>query len=256
MRSSLLARLLPLVALLLAAASARADNLDRDTLLTDAPAVAEKGTVRITGSGGGQQNADGGSTGGTGTVSGSIQWTPLANVSGDVGAYYQAGNSGPSARVRYQLLKQSDFGVDLSGGVRFKSLSFQRAAPGTADHGEIEFLVAAGRRFGQWDVVLNGAFGAELGGGGGKDIEVKSFAGYRFTDAVRAGIDFRLQAEVGDGEATTAPKVGRDFDLTTGPAVSWMVTKNFQLQALVGAAAPKNTVKTVPVGVLAASIDF
>ena len=50
--------------------------------------------------------------------------------------------------------------------------------------------------------------------------------------------------------------MGRDFDLTTGPAISWLITKTFQLQALAGVAAPKGTNNTVPVGVLSASIDF
>ena len=255
MRPPLLIKLSLFVALVVPVA-ARADGMDRDTLLTDAPAVAEKGTIRLTGSGTGQSKAADGATGTTGAVSGSIQWAPIANLAGDVGAYYQAGDSGPSARVRYQILKQADFGVDLTGGVRFKTYSFQRSVPGTADHGEMEFIVAAGRRIGQFDLVLNGVFGVELGGGGGKDIEVKSFAGYRFTDALRAGIDFRLQTEAGDTENATAVKVGRDFDLTTGPAVSWLITRTFQLQALAGVAAPKRTNNTVPVGVLSASIDF
>ena len=42
------------------------------------------------------------------------------------------------------------------------------------------------------------------------------------------------QSEVGDSENQNAPRVGRDFDLTTGPAASWRVTPSFQLQALVG----------------------
>jgi hypothetical protein len=49
---------------------------------------------------------------------------------------------------------------------------------------------------------------------------------------------------------------GRDYDLTTGPAISWLVMKNLQLQALVGVAQPKKSNITAPVGVLSASIDF
>ncbi len=242
-----------ILALLTSGMAARAGGFDRDTLLTDAPAVAERGTVRVTGGGTGQSKADGGN-GTTGAVTGSIQWAPLEGLAADVGGYYQAGDSGPSARVRYQFLKQAVAGIDLSGGIRFKSYSFQRAAGG-ADHGEVELLVAAGRRFGQWDLVVNGVFGVELGGGAGKDLELKTFGGYRFTDAVRAGVDFRIQVEAGDAEGAVA-NPGRDFDLTTGPAISWLVTKNIQLQALVGAAAPKRQNVTVPVGVLSASIDF
>ena len=124
-----------------------------------------------------------------------------------------------------------------------------------SDQGEVEFLIAAGRRFGKFELALNGVFGVETGGGGGKDVEVKGFAGWRVSEAVRAGIDSRLQSEVSDQQASPTPKVGRDYDLTLGPAVSWMINRTIQVQALVGVAQPK-TDRTSPVGVVSASIDF
>jgi len=129
------------------------------------------------------------------------------------------------------------------------------------DEGEVEFLVAAGRRFGHFELVLNGVFGVDTGAAGGKDIEAKAFGGWRFSESVRAGIDSRLQAEVGDEEqAPLGPgpvtPTGRDYDLTAGPAVSWLVTRTFQLQGLFGVAQPKKTNITAPVGVVSASIDF
>jgi hypothetical protein len=87
-------------------------------------------------------------------------------------------------------------------------------------------------------------------------VEVKGFAGWRVSEAVRAGLDSRLQSEVSDQEGSTAPKVGRDYDLTSGPAVSWMINRTIQVQALVGVAQPKRTDRTSPVGVVSASIDF
>ena len=253
-------RRLALFALAFAAGAARADGLDRDTLLTDSPAVPNAGTVRVTGGATGS-SSDATSTGGnTGTsgISGSVGWTPIANVSGDVGAYTQIGASGGvSARARYQILSQSSAGIDLSAGVRFKTVSWHASsAPRTDSNGEIEMLVAAGRRFGKFELVLNGVFGVETGGGGGKDIEAKGFAGWRFNEAVRAGLDSRLQAEVSDTENTGAAPTGRDYDLTAGPAVSWMVTRTVQVQALLGVAQPKKTDLTTPVGVVSASIDF
>src|ERR1700737_422053 len=115
-----------LVAMLLAFASAAsAEGLDRDTLLTDAPAVPAVGTVRVTGAGVATQNTDNGATPtGSSSFTGSIGWTPIANLHGDVGAYFQVGAQGPAARVRYQLLNQFSHGVDMSGGVRFKSVGF------------------------------------------------------------------------------------------------------------------------------------
>ncbi|HZX64475.1 MAG TPA: hypothetical protein VFE76_03735, partial [Myxococcales bacterium] len=129
-----------------------------------------------------------------------------------------------------------------------------------------EFLVAAGRRFGHFELVANGVFGVETGGENGKDVEGRAFAGWRFSELVRAGLDGRLQAEIED-EETPAPgaplKIGRDYDLTVGPAISWIVArdlgkaaKNLQFQALIGVAQPKGTDLTAATGVLSASIDF
>jgi hypothetical protein len=242
---------------LLAASAASAQGLDRDTLLTDAPAVPAAGTVRVTGSGVATQNSDNGSTpNGSSSFTGTVGWSPVANLHADVGAFFQVGAQGPAARVRYQFLNQVAHGLDLSGGVRFKTVGFH------PDEGEVEFLVAAGRRIGHIELVLNGVFGVETGAAGGKDAEVKAFGGWRFNESVRAGIDSRLQAEIGDEQAPVlvpgagAVSAGRDYDLTAGPAVSWLVTRTFQVQALIGVAQPKKTTTTAPVGVMSASIDF
>jgi hypothetical protein len=239
--------------LLAFASAASAEGLDRDTLLTDAPAVPPVGTVRIAGAGVATEKSDSSSSSFTGTVG----WTPFQNLHGDVGAYFQSGAQGPAARVRYQILNQFAHGLDLAGGVRFKTVGFH------PDQGEVEFLLAAGRRFGRFEVVLNGVFGAETGGQNGKDVEAKAFAGWRFNEAVRAGIDGRLQAEVADEASPVVTPGGppavasvRDYDLTAGPTVAWMVTRTLQVQGLVGVAQPKKTDKTSPVGVIYASIDF
>jgi hypothetical protein len=242
---------LPATLLFAFASAATAQGLDRDTLLTDAPAVPPVGTVRVSGAGVATENADNGATPtGSSSLSGSIGWTPVATLNADVGAYFQVGAQGPAARVRYQFLNQFSHGLDMSGGVRFKSVGFH------PDKGEVEFLLAAGRRFGHIELVLNGVFGVETGGESGKDVEVKAFAGWRFNEALRAGIDNRIQVEVSDEANPVTPKTGREYDLTAGPAVSWMASRTLQFQALVGVAQPKKTDKTSPVGVLSASFDF
>jgi hypothetical protein len=220
-------------------------------LLTDAPAVPPKGTVRISGAGVATEKTDSSSSSFTGTIG----WSPIDNLHADVGAYFQSGQQGPSARVRYQFLNQISHGLDLSTGARFKTVGFH------PDQGELEFLLAAGRRFGHFELVVNGVFGFETGGGNGKDAEGKAFAGWRFNDAVRAGVDFRVQAEVGDEEAVTTPPAPgtpsvRDYDLTVGPTLSWLITPQIQLQALVGLAQPKKTDVTSGIGAVYASFDF
>lgn len=248
-----------------AALPAGAQGIDRDGLLSEAPAVPRKGTVRLSGIGTGTSDEGGvNGTQGQANLAGTVMWVPIENLAGDVGMYWQVGANGPSARVRYQLLSQSITGIDLSAGARFKTVGFH------PDQGEVEFLLLAGRRFGNVELVLNGVFGFETGGESGKDVEAKAFAGYRFSDDLRAGLDGRIQLEVGD-EQSAAPPVGtpaaerrgRDYDLTVGPAISWIVARdlgkafhNLQLQALVGFAQPKKTDTSAAVGVLSASIDF
>ena len=124
-----------LAAMLLAFASAAsAQGLDRDTLLTDAPAVPPVGTVRLAGAGVATEKSDSSSS----SLTGSVGWTPIQNLHGDVGAYFQSGAQGPAARVRYQLLNQFAHGLDLAGGMRFKTVGFH------PDQGEVEFLLRVG----------------------------------------------------------------------------------------------------------------
>jgi hypothetical protein len=243
------------------ALAARAESIDRDSLLSEAPAVPTKGTVRISGITTGTSDQGGvNGTQGQANITGSILWTPVENLAGDVGMYWQVGANGPTARVRYQILSQSRTGLDLSAGARFKTVGFH------PDQGEVELLVLAGRRFGNVELVLNGVFGFETGGKGGKDVEAKAFGGYRFSEDLRAGLDGRIQGEVADEETPppgTPPKTGRDYDMTAGPAVSWIVARklgtllhNLQVQGLVGVAQPKRTNMTAAVGIVSATIDF
>jgi hypothetical protein len=243
------------------ALAARAESIDRDSLLSEAPAVPTKGTVRISGITTGTSDQGGvNATQGQANITGSILWTPVENLAGDVGMYWQVGANGPTARVRYQILSQSRTGLDLSAGARFKTVGFH------PDQGEVELLVLAGRRFGNVELVLNGVFGFETGGKGGKDVEAKAFGGYRFSEDLRAGLDGRIQGEVADEETPppgTPPKTGRDYDMTAGPAVSWIVARklgtllhNLQVQGLVGVAQPKRTNMTAAVGIVSATIDF
>ena len=256
---------LAVIVALAAATSARAQRIDRDSLLSEAPGVPRTGTVRVSGVGTGTSSEGGvDGTQGQANLAGSIMWVPVDNLAADVGMYWQVGANGPSARVRYQILSQSITGIDLSTGVRFKTVGFH------PDQGEVELLLLAGRRFGNIELVLNGVFGFETGGESGKDVEAKAFAGYRFSEDLRAGVDGRIQKAVGEEEAALPPSgtilaiaTGRDYDLTVGPAVSWIIARdlgkvfqNLQVQALAGFAQPKRTVTSAAVGIVSASIDF
>jgi len=230
-------------------------GLDRDTLLTEAPAVPNSGTVRVTGAANGQASgaADSGSTGG---VSGSILWAPIDRVAGDVGIYQQGPDSGPTVRLRIQVLKQADVGLDFAVGARFKEFGFFKKQAAESPNGEFEYLLALGRSFGQFDAMLNGVIGFEAGGPG-SDIEGKAFVGYRILPNVRAGLDGRIQAEYKDEEGTKSPDFANDVNLIAGPAASWLLLRDkLQLQALIGVSKPRGIATVSPGGLLAASFDF
>jgi hypothetical protein len=232
-----------------------AAGLDRDTLLTEAPAVPNAGTVRITGGANGQPSgaADTGTTGG---VSAAILWAPFDRIAGDVGLYLQGPDSGPTVRVRVQILKQRDVGLDLAIGARFKELGFFKKEDGGTPNGEFEYLLALGKSFGRLDAMLDGVIGFEAGGPG-SDLEGKAFVGYRVLQDLRVGADFRLQAEYKDENGYKKPDFANDCDLFTGAAGSLLVMNDkLQLQALLGIAKPKGSPTISPGGLLAVSLDF
>lgn len=208
---------------------ALAAGLDRDGLLTEAPATPSAGNVRVSGGGSGQV-----ASGTSGSVSATVMWTPLEHLAGDVGGYFQSeGTFGPSARVRYQLLNQSSHGIDLAVGTRYKWLGFS-INPNVGGHrGELELLVAGGRKFGPLDVALNGVVGFEVGEDG-KDAELKGMVGYNLWDGLRLGVDTRFQAEFQDPTGVKVPDFTNDVALIGGPSVSWMVTPQVEIQALAG----------------------
>jgi hypothetical protein len=248
-----------LACLLGAAAPVHAEGIDRDPLLAEAPAVPDKGTVRVSGAAYGQ-GSDASNTGG---ITASIQWTPIDRLAGDVGLYLQGqgagvnADNGPQARLRFQLLKQRDAGLDLSLGVRFKKIGFYKSPNDGEPDGEVELLLLGGRRFGPLDLIVNYVYGSEIGGPG-KDMEGKAFVGFSATEALRLGVDGRLQAEYKDENGYKTPH-GADMDFILGPAASLLLMQNkLQLQLLLGASKPKGIEwsSTTVGGLLAASYDL
>jgi hypothetical protein len=236
-----------LLLLLSVAGSAFGAGLDRDGVLTEAPATPEAGTVRVAGAGNSSYVAGGGGVGGG--ISGTVQWSIFHHFAADVGAYYQDGAVGPSVRVRYQFLSQEAQGVDFAAGLRYKSVGLDPA------NGEVEGLLAVGRSFGHLDLILDLVAGHELGGPG-FDVEAKALIGYRIIEQVRVGLDFRGQAEVHDENGWKSPDVGTDMALVGGAAVSWMPMEKLQFQLLAGATKPRGFILAGPVAFLTASWDF
>jgi hypothetical protein len=218
-------------------------GLDRDSLLTEAPATPERGNVRI--SAGGNSSYLGAVSGG---ITGTAMWTPFTHFAADVSGYWQDGDAGPALRVRYQFLSQALHGIDLAAGVRYKSVGFDPR------NGELEVLLAGGHRFGRLGTVLNVVGGTELGGPG-LDVEVKALVDYRLLENLRVGLDARLQAEVHDEEGWKAPGFADDIAVVGGAVLGWFPISALQLQLLVGATHPRG-LTVGPTARLLASFDF
>jgi len=214
---------------LLASPAAFAQMLDLDGLLVEASAVPTQGTVRISGSGGGQTAA--GDSEAVANVAGSVMWVPFRNFGGDVGAYYQGGRSGPSARLRYQLLSQETGPFNLALGARYKSEGF--SGPGS---GEVEALLALGRSWGRLDVALNFVWGWEINDPG-MDAELKVLVAWRFSDNLRLGVEARAQSEIHDEDGWKGPQMLMT-DIRGGPTLVWRIAKPVSVQLLVGVAKP------------------
>ncbi len=232
------------ILLALLATPALADGLDRDALLTEAPATPERGNVRISA---GANASYTGSTTGAG-ISGQAMWTPFTHFAADVSGYWQDGDAGPAVRLRYQLLDQATHGVDLAVGARYKSVGFDPR------NGELEGLVAVGHRFGRLGLVLNTVAGHELGGPG-FDVELKALASYRLIEALSVGLDARAQAEIHDENGWKSPSFADDVAMVGGAMVAWNPITQLQLQLLVGATHPVG-LPFGPTARLLASFDF
>jgi hypothetical protein len=241
--------------MLLAAATLAAPSLagadtfsDRDSLLVDAAAVPQAGTLRLS-AGGGASASTAASSSASANLGAGIQYTLLPGFALGVSGYVDGGQVTPAATARYQFLNQLDHGLNLSALARFKSVGF------TSTGSELEAGVNAGRRFGLFDVLANGVVGKGLGGDSGTDLEGKLSTGVALGQSGRLGLDARLRSEISDSQQSITPPMGRDFDLMAGPTAS-VIIQRVQLQAFAGYSAPRHTVRAGPAALGSVSIDF
>jgi hypothetical protein len=122
----------------------------------------------------------------------------------------------PSAQAKYQFLRQSEHGVNMSAGLRYKQVGFQSNDSG----GEAEAFLAAGKRMGQVLATANLVVGRELKDAG-MDIEGHLGLGYLLTDKLVVGANARFQQELEDEDAVALAHPGRDFEMMGGAMVGY-----------------------------------
>ncbi len=141
-------------------------------------------------------------------------WGPIAIQAGAAWVP-QRSTIGPTAGLRVQALSQERFGIDLSLGAQYKP---EGLTEGNAE-GEIEGLVAVGRRFGRLGLTANLVFGSDFEGGD-RDGEVHLAGMYTFTDRLRAGLDSRVRFDLGSDPANLLASRKATVDVVAGPTAS------------------------------------
>jgi hypothetical protein len=122
----------------------------------------------------------------------------------------------PTIGVRAQPLSQENVGIDLGVGAYYRPEGF------TEGEGEIELVVAVGRRFGRLATFANLVYGQDPEAAE-RDGEVRLAALYAVTQSVQAGFDARLRADLGSEEGKRRAEGGAEYDLVFGPTASYAI---------------------------------
>jgi len=142
-------------------------------------------------------------------------WGPIAIRGGAV--WVPEGRTiAPTAGVRVQVLSQERFGIDLSLGAQYKPEGLTEAT----GEGELEGVVAVGRRFGKLGLVGNAVFGSDFEGND-RDGEVRLASMYSFSERWRAGLDSRARFDLGSVDVAAGRKA--KVDVVAGPTASFLV---------------------------------
>jgi hypothetical protein len=120
----------------------------------------------------------------------------------------------PTAGLRVQALSQAQQAIDMSVGAFYKPEGFTQA------EGEVEFVLAFGRRFGRLGLFGNLVYGQDPEGAE-RDGEARLAALYAWSAALQVGIDTRLRIDLGSqaGKRRTAGEAA--FDFVAGPTASY-----------------------------------
>jgi hypothetical protein len=128
--------------------------------------------------------------------------------------YVQYPNSfRPTLGLRAQALSQENAGIDLGVGAYYRPQGFSEA------EGEVEVMVALGRRFGRLNTFANFVYGQDPEASE-RDAEVRLAALYSVSATVQAGFDARLRMDLGSDEGEHRAEGGAEYDLLVGPTAS------------------------------------
>jgi hypothetical protein len=150
-------------------------------------------------------------------LEGTAELTIFGPVAARVGVLYgQTRNQlRPSAGLRVQALSQAEQELDLSLGAFYRPEGFTQA------EGEVEAVIALGRRFGRLGLFANLVYGQDPEGAE-RDGEARIAGLYAFSARFQAGLDTRLRIDLGsDSGARRAGEA--EYDFISGPLASYVL---------------------------------
>jgi hypothetical protein len=120
----------------------------------------------------------------------------------------------PSMGLRVQALSQERQGIDMGVGAYYRPDGFTEA------EGEVEVVLAFGRRFGRFASFANLVYGQDPEGAE-RDGEVRLGALYAVSSVFQAGLDTRLRVDLGSSNGKRRVEGGAEYDLVFGPTASY-----------------------------------
>jgi len=120
----------------------------------------------------------------------------------------------PSGGVRVQALAQDAHAIDLSVGAYYKPEGFTEA------EGEIEAVVALGRRFGRLGLFADVVYGQDPDARE-RDGELRLAALCTLTKALQLGLDSRARFDLGSDADKLAAEGGAKYDWVGGPVLAY-----------------------------------
>ena len=122
----------------------------------------------------------------------------------------------PSVGARLQVISQQRHGADGAVSVSYRAEGFNQP------EGEIETVVAIGRRFGRAALFANLAYGQDFEGHE-RDGELRLAALARVTNRMQVGVDGRWRLDLGSQTAKLQASNEPTYDIDAGPVLALSV---------------------------------
>jgi hypothetical protein len=153
-----------------------------------------------------------------GTLEGTAEVTLVGPLAARVGVLYADHPNALRATggLRIQALSQADQLIDMSVGAFYRPEGFTEA------EGEVEAVLALGRRFGRFNTFTTLVYGQDPEGAE-RDGELRLAGLYLFNARLQAGLDSRLRFDLGSEPGKRRAEGGSHYDFVAGPALSYLL---------------------------------